>query len=358
MAAWIAPAEEARPVSRDSGGSLHESSLAAERAAALGVDLWDLLDALEATRVSDTTLALAEDACARLDARYAEVPPTVLLPELRRQLRHVVAWLQESQPVSHRRRLSTLASRLAGLRAWLYFDMAELDAADAWFAAAVRAAQEAEDHDLCGYLLGARSLVPTDRNDHVTAGHLLECAQQHAKGASHATRAWLDVLDARSLAARGDHAGFGTAFRYAEKRLGRTTIDERRHGMDSAGGHLDLTYYQGLSHLLLRRPQDAGEAFAAALDALPASRVKARAILLLSLGVALAQDDEVDHAVATANEALTIGGDQPIGRVQQRADDLRRELGPATRSNVVRDLDERLHEFAGTLGRSIAGPLA
>jgi transcriptional regulator with XRE-family HTH domain len=354
--AGIPPTGDPHPMIRDAGGSLQESSLAAERAAALGVDLWNLLDALEATRVSDTSLALAEEACARLDTRYAELPPTVLLPELRRQLNHVVAWLKEPQPVSHRQRLSTVASRLAGLRAWLYFDMAELDAANAWFTAAVRAAQEADNHDLSGYLLGAQSLIPTERHDWVIAAQLLEGAQTYARRGSHTTRAWLDILEARSLAARGDASGFRTAYRYAEKRLGRTTLDERHHGMDFAGGHLDLTYYQGLSHLLLHKPREAAEAFGTALEALPTSRIKARAILLLSLAIALAQHNKHDHAVAAATEALTIANDQPIGRVHQRADDLRRELGPAAGSTLVRDLDEQVHAFERTLERAITGP--
>ena len=58
---------------------------------------------------------------------------------------------------------------------------------------------------------------------------------------------------------------------------------------------LDLTYYQGLSHLLLRQPLQATEAFHTALDALPSNCAKARAILLLSLAIALAQAT-ADHA--------------------------------------------------------------
>jgi hypothetical protein len=148
----------------------------------------DLLDALEATKVSETSLHVAEEACSRLDARYGELPPTVLLPELRRQMHHVVAWLKESQPVAYRQRLSALAGRLAGLRASLYFDMAEMDAAEAWFAAGVRAAREAEDHDLSGYLLGAHSLVPVDRGDYIAARQLIDGGQEFVKRGRQKTR--------------------------------------------------------------------------------------------------------------------------------------------------------------------------
>ena len=356
--AGITSADDPHPEIRDPAGALHESSLAAERAAALGVDLWDLLDALEATRISDTSLALAEEACTRLDVRYAELPPTVLPRSCGRQLDHVVAWLKQSQPVSHRQRLSTLASRPAGLRAWLYFDMAEMAAASAWFAAAVRAAQEAENHDLCGYLLGGAE--PDPRRPRTTApSHLLEGGQEHAKRGSDTTRAWLDILEARSRAANGDGQGYGTAYRYAEKRLQRTTTDERRHGMDFAGGHPISPTTRASATSLLRQPLQATEAFHTALDALPSNRAKARAILLLSLAIALAQGNELDHAVGTATEALTIGGDQPIGRVRRSG--LANSAGSSARPPAATSCGtwtSNCTPSRGTLERAIAGPVA
>ncbi len=45
-----------------------------------GFDLWGLNDVLRGTRIGSQGLALAEAACARLDQRYAELPPRVLLP--------------------------------------------------------------------------------------------------------------------------------------------------------------------------------------------------------------------------------------------------------------------------------------
>ena len=337
-----------------STGALHtglnDDPLAAERAAALGADLWELHDVLQSRRVSQSSLTLAEEACARLDARYAELPPLVFLPELRRQLKHVVGWMQESQPVSFRQRLCSLAGRLAGLRAWLYFDMAEYQAANAWFAGAVTAAREADDKNLCGWLLGAQSLIPVDHQDYAAAATVLEGAQTLAgRGASPTTRAWLDALEARALAGLGDGRGFTTAQQRATKRLQRTSPDQRHHGMDFVGEQLDLAYYEGLSHLLIEQPEAAGSAFRVALANLPASRVKARAILMLSVALAAAQAHEHDEAVATASEALTIAGDQPIGRVWQRAGEVRQALAPVGGSTAVRDLDDQLVAFAGSL---------
>jgi transcriptional regulator with XRE-family HTH domain len=348
---WVPP-----PVGAGRHMVADEPSPAAERAAALGVDLWELHDALDATRVCGTSLALAEDASADLDGRYAELPPVVLLPELRRQLHHVVGWLREPQPVAYRRRLCSLAGRLAGLRAWLYFDMAEHTAADAWHTAALSAAREADDHDLCGYLLGAQSLIQTDRHDHQAAARLLEGAQTIVgRSGSPTTRAWLDILEARALAGTGDSRGFAAAHQRATRRLQRTSLDERRHGMDFEGPTLDVTYYTGLGHLLLDEPGAAHESFQTALNGLGASRVKARAMLLLSLAMAAAAGRQPEEAAARAAEALTIGDDQPIGRVWQRAEDVRRAVSTATPGVAVRELDDQMTTFAGSLERATFG---
>lgn len=331
----------------------NEDPLAAERAAALGADLWELHDVLQPRRVSQSSLALAEEACIRLDARYAELSPLVLLPELRHQLKHVLGWMQESQPVSFRQRLCSLAGRLAGLRAWLYFDIAEYQAADVWFSGAVSAAREADDKNLCGWLLGAQSLIPVEQQDYATAAAFIQEAQAlSGRGGSSTTRAWLDVLEARALAGLGDRRGVAAAHQRAIKRLPRTDLAERHHGMDFAGDRLDLSYYNGLSNLLVGEPEAAGAAFGTALDNLPESRIKARAILMLSVALAAAQAQQLDEAVARAGEALTLADDQPIRRVWQRADEVRQALGPADRSAAVREFDERLVAFAGSLERA------
>ena len=88
------------------------------------------------------------------------------------------------------------------------------------------------------------------------------------------------------------------------------------------------------------------------------SSTASSSVLLLSLAIAFAQAEQLDQAVAMATEALSIAGDQPIRRVRQRAEDLRRMLGPTARSSAVRDFDEQLHEFDSTLERAIAGPAA
>src|SRR5215468_6678990 len=68
----------------------------------LGVDLWELHEVLRGRHVGEHGLALIEAAGARLDERYAQVSPQVMLPEVATQLRRLIALLTEPQPVRHR----------------------------------------------------------------------------------------------------------------------------------------------------------------------------------------------------------------------------------------------------------------
>jgi tetratricopeptide (TPR) repeat protein len=314
-----------------------------------GYDLWELNDVLRRTRISRERLRRAEAACVGLDARYAELPAQVLLPNVSVQLRATVRALQESQRVDYRRRLCALAGRLAGLRAWLLFDLADHHASDAWYDAAIQAAHEADEYVLCGWLFGARSLIPSYRNDHHSALDLIQQGQSvAARSADNTVRAWLCALEARARAGVGDINGFHTAERAADRLVSRTHRADRRHGMDFDGDHLDLCYYLGTGRLLLRQPKAAVEYLQRSLDILPSAHAKARAILLLALAAAAAQQRRTDEAAGLVARALVIAAEQPIMPILQRARDVRDQLH-ATDAKAVTCVDERLDDFAARL---------
>jgi tetratricopeptide (TPR) repeat protein len=312
-------------------------------------DLWELNDVLRGSNVGSRGLALAETACARLDQRYAALSPHVVLPKVSVQLRMTVRALRESQPVAHRRRLCSLAGRLAGLRAWLLFDLADYQAADAWYDAAIQAAREAEDDALCGWLFGARSLIPSYRHDHRAAVILIGQGQSAASRSGDATvRTWLHALEARARAGVGETTGFRTAQRRADRLVSRTNSVRRRHGMDFDGDKLDLTYYAGTSHLLLRQPDAAAEFLQESLNILPAAHTKAQAILLLGMATAAAQKLRIEEASDLACQALTVASSQPIMPILQRAQDLRNQLA-STKAGALAAVEERLEEFTDRL---------
>jgi transcriptional regulator with XRE-family HTH domain len=330
---------------------------AEERAAAFGSSLWELHEVLRPTRVDDEVLAVAEYACGQLDSQFSALSPAVLFGELNSRFERVFAWLREPQPVKTRRRICALVGRMAGLRAWLYFDMSEMAAADAWFAAAARAADEAEEPDLAGWLLGAQSLIPIDAGDYQLANTLIGKAQAAAgqQGTSHTTRAWLLGLEARTLAGLGDHDGFRAAVERTERRRSRTCLHERRHGMDFADGLLDLAYYEGLGHLALDHPAEARTSFEQALSHLPPSRVKARSMLTMTVAVAASAAGQLDEAASIASGALEAASEQPFRRLWQRADHLSSSLR-AKAPALAGPLAERVAAYSEQLGTFTPDP--
>src|SRR5690606_11118711 len=164
------------------------------------VHLWEFHEAIRGRTIGERGLALIEMTSRDLDRIYAHLPATELLPEVTRQLAKVVEYLGWPQPVDHRRRLCSVAGRLAGLRAWLHFDLADTRTANAWYALATDAAREAEDWSLLGWLHGGRSLIPFQRGQHHDALALVNAGRDLCPaGTDPAVHAWLTALQARAL---------------------------------------------------------------------------------------------------------------------------------------------------------------
>jgi hypothetical protein len=96
---------------------------------ALGVDLLNLLRAMQGSRVSGPMLEETELAVLRFHRLYKELSPTELFPHVQQYLQVVTGFLEESQTIETRRRLCSIAGHLAGLRAWLTFDLGDPAAA-------------------------------------------------------------------------------------------------------------------------------------------------------------------------------------------------------------------------------------
>jgi hypothetical protein len=296
------------------------------------------------------TLERSEEAARRLDHDFGSIPSGQIASWLDDQLAVAAAWLDQPQPVAFRARLCALVARLGGLRAWSLFDMADLDGAAVWNAVALDGAREAEDHDLEAWLLGQQSLLATERGEHRSAAALLGRATATAARATPATAAWVSVLQARTLGSLGDERGYEASVGRAERLAARARPDQRHHGMDFADGALDVSYYAGLGRLHLNQPALAAELLSAGLDRLPAGRVRARAVLGLSVATAYAHDRRFDAAAATTAHALSLGSRQPVRRVWRRGCEVRDLVRRAGHHRGVGELDDRLDAMATALG--------
>ena len=81
----------------------------------LGVDLLNLLRAMQGSRVSRPMLEETELAVLRFHQLYKELPPTELFPHVQQYQQAVTGLLAESQTIEVRRRLCSIAGHLVGL---------------------------------------------------------------------------------------------------------------------------------------------------------------------------------------------------------------------------------------------------
>jgi transcriptional regulator with XRE-family HTH domain len=309
----------------------------------LGVELWDLARAMQASNVSDDMLDAMEASVLRLHQVHATLSPTVMLPHLHEHLRAVTSLLQQSQPIRQRRRLCSIAGHLAGLRGWATFDLADRRGARSWYELALQPATEAEDEALCGWIFGAWSLLPSYDGEPADALTLIRRGQNHVGRSLDATvQAWLHALEARAHAGLEDARAFRDAQDEANEAIDRTHPEQRRHGMDFDRDRLDVTYYEGTSLVTLRQPERARPILDHSLEVQGQGHVKAHSILQLALATTYVQQREIERACEVAVQALDLPGDQRIGPIDQRARDLLRELEPWRATPAVATLAERL----------------
>lgn len=309
----------------------------------LGVEQWELARAMQASNVSDDMLDAMEASVLRLHQVHAKLSPAAMLPHLHEHLRAVTSLLQHSQPIRQRRRLCSIAGHLAGLRGWATFDLGDREGARSWYELALQPASEAEDDALAGWVFGAWSLVPTYDGESAEALTLIRRGQNHARRSRDVTaQAWLGALEARAHAGLGDARAFRHAQDEANVGIDRTHSEQRRHGMDFDGDHLDVAYYEGTSLVTLRQPEHAQPILGHSLEVQGQGHIKAHSILHLALATTYVHQHEIERACEIGVQALDLPSDQRIGPIDQRARDLLRELEPWRSSPSVRALAERL----------------
>jgi hypothetical protein len=246
--------------------------------------------------------------------------------------------------------IAAAASEAAGFAAWLHADMYDIGTARAYYRMAIDRARRAGQDLLAGDMLGSLAAFEIDGGDPELGLTLVTDARQQIGTTSHpAPRAWLDAIEALSLAAaRRD----GDAATQALIRAGKTIDQDRRSGPPPwpwmfLFDHAKLAGYRALVAVRLTRPADALAAFTESFSAAPPAP-KQHAVVMLEVATAACQDgtarrdsDRIDEAFRLACEALGVGVTYSSERVIERARRFRREYsGRAT--SYVREFDDQL----------------
>jgi transcriptional regulator with XRE-family HTH domain len=312
-------------------------------------DLWQLARAMRASNVDAKMLDLMEMSVLRAHQVYASLAPIELFPRVQGRLLTVAELLQQPQPLAVRRRLCVIAGHLAGLRAWLTFDLGDHRAALAAYDQALEPAEEAGDDALCGWILGGKSLIPSYAGDPKAALEMVGRGQTYAARSSNLTcQAWLAALEARAYAGMDNTQDYRKAQDRANAVVNETQLAERRHGMDFDGNELSLSYYEGTSLATLRESRASQPVLQEALRVQGSGHLKAQSIVRIALATTYVQQSEIEEACRLAGKALEIPPEQRIGPIAQRVSDLRAQLAPWRTTAAVKDLDEQLAELRMT----------
>ena len=222
--------------------------------------------------------------------------------------------------------IAAAVSEAAGFAAWLHADMHDIGTARVYYRLAIDRARLAKQGLLAAYMLGSLAALEIEGDDPGLGLALIAEARRQIREAPHSTpHAWLDSIEALSLAAIGKGADADNALSRARKAVERTpelapvpwpwvfSFDQPK-----------LAGYHALVAVRLERPADALAAFADSLSATQPAP-KQRATIMLEVATAARQDgmrkndsERIDESFRLASEALGIGiaySSDPIPRI-------------------------------------------
>jgi transcriptional regulator with XRE-family HTH domain len=275
-----------------------------------GVD--DEIEAIELARrvtasdVSNEALDQLERAADSMAMAYATIPPSLLLPRVRRHLEYVGRLIEARKTLAQQKRLLVVGGWLSLLRATLHIDLRQAGAADAYLRAAAQLAEQTGHREIAAWCLETRAWEVLTAGDHRQALELSKAAQALAPADGSAIVQSI-AQEGRAWARLGDRTQTRQVLDRLERLAGhRTEPEQPEH---------HYRYDPGKAHAY------AATTLAWAGD--PAAEVVAREVIAelqaedarprriasaqLDLGLALLAAGKPDEAAGAARSAIVSG---------------------------------------------------
>ncbi|MER6142284.1 hypothetical protein ABT174_19935 [Streptomyces sparsogenes] len=247
-----------------------------------------------------------------------------------------------------RRELFTAAAKLAAMAGWSSYDHAEYGLAQRYMTQALRLCAEGGDRVLGGQILAGLSHLATNLGQ-PQAG--VELARVGVATAKHAGSP-LGLMRLHAMAARGFAALDQPREAARELRAADAALDASRGAEEESEWvrFLDHHYLEAEAALCFRDLGNAAEAERAADESVRANgdRRRRQAISRSVLATAHLQQNRLDEAIGTANEALEALSGVHSERSIQALRDFRSRLGPHRGEPLVRDFELRSRALLGT----------
>jgi DNA-binding SARP family transcriptional activator len=262
-----------------------------------------------------------------------------LLGNLVEHFRTIIQLLKQVQVREAVQRLCSLAGESAQILGKTLFDLHEYALAWSYYTFSLKAAQASFNQDLWAVGLGRMSLLLIYWDQPGEALPLLQEAQQ-LMVQSPKVACWLAVVRAEVHAHLGDSVACDAALNVARTLASQASLGEDRYATGFNPSR--LAGYEGACFVRLRQPDRALPALQQALALLDLQAVRRQSTLLTDMGIAHAQQGNVQTACHYAIQALAITMQTKSLSVLERVRQVWKELERWKETEEVKDLERQL----------------
>lgn len=237
----------------------------------------------------------------------------------------VIGQLRRDAQGADRRSLLELQTQFGEFLSWLYQDLGDATQAQHWLDRAFQWSHTVGDSELTAYVLARKAQLAGDMADVTEVVDLAEAAQRMAAPRSRLA-AVARTFEAYGHALRGESSQSERALDSVRNSLDVVASDPGPWGVWLDASYVEVHRAHGLE--ALGRHQDAAEAFAGAIRALPDGYHRDRGVYLARQAVALAGARAPEQASAVGLQALAVAEDTGSGRIVTELARLDQALAP------------------------------
>jgi tetratricopeptide (TPR) repeat protein len=209
----------------------------------------------------------------------------------------------------------------------IYYDMNNIETAEAYYTLAIEAAHEVDNHVLKATALGRKAFLLVYSGKYEDALPILQEASSLAeKTATGKTRAWITMMEAEALSHLKKESACFSALEKTEQEFGR--------GQSSTGEEIGWTGftqsrligYKGSCYVRLELPEEARAMINASLAAFSSAPTHRKSLLLSDLATTYIQQGEVEETCKIATEALLCAAQTKSSRALVRLREFQQTL--------------------------------
>lgn len=262
-----------------------------------------------------------------------------LLGNVIEHFRTIIHLLQQRQARDAGQRLCSLAGESAQILGKTLFELQEYTLAWSYYTFSLKAAQAASNQELWAVGLGRMSLLLIYWHQPHEALPLLQEAQQLAVQ-NPRIACWLAAVRAEVYAHLGDAEACEAALQVARVHAPQASKDDDRYATGFNPSR--LAGYEGACYVRLRQPERALPALLQALTLLDPQAIRRQSTLFTDMGIAYAQQGDMQRACQCAMQALAITTQTKSLSVLERVRQVYTELEPWKDLEDVKDLVRQL----------------